>query len=291
MFNAAYLLRALARYGLPLLALVLLAFAAGSAWADADEDLIYRYSHEGTGANDKGDYEHAIDQWEKVVAVAGKRPEKFAYCLVITHIDLGNAYHTLGRLDKSLENFTAASRIFLAHPEAFKTLRQPQMPLVDCYLNIGVVKNEMGAFGEGMQYAQAALARIPGTGDDMLSYKASCYGAIAISLQKLGRYDEALRYFANKLALYEKLKSSRDQASTLNDLGLLYADRKSYGEALGYYDKSLARFRKVADTEWEQGLVCTNAAEALQKLGKAEEALKYAQYAIFLFKKLGGYER
>lgn len=62
-----------------------------------------------------------------------------------------------------------------------------------------------------------------------------------------GNYREAIKYYERRLEIQEKVqgKENIDTASTLNNIGNVYADLSNYSEAIKYYERCLEIKEKV----------------------------------------------
>ncbi|MBI4824663.1 MAG: tetratricopeptide repeat protein [Nitrospirae bacterium] len=100
-----------------------------------------------------------------------------------------------------------------------------------------------------------------------------------VTAHQEGRYEDALKYFAESLKIYKKLDSTHDTAITLIDIGLVYKSLGRYEDALKYYEEALKVFEELKP--------CKHAAQNLDEiaivysiLGRYDEALKYSEEAL-----------
>ena len=76
------------------------------------------------------------------------------------------------------------------------------------------------------------------------------------------------------------------EGTTLNNIGLVYDNQGNYGEALSYYEESLAIRREVGDRAGE-GTTLSNIGLVYGEQDEYEEAIAYYQQALTIAQELG----
>lgn len=87
-----------------------------------------------------------------------------------------------------------------------------------------------------LQLAQEGLYLARNTGDQ--EGESRSLGILANTFMKIGNYPRALELNLEKLKLEEKRKVSRNLASVLMNIGIVYALQEEYREALKYYSRA-----------------------------------------------------
>ena len=101
-----------------------------------------------------------------------------------------------------------------------------------------------------------------------------------------GRYEEALAYHQQALAIAREVGDRAGEGTTLTSIGLVYHAQGRYEEALGYYQQALAIRREVGDRAGE-GVTLNNIGGVYDNQGRYEEALEYYQQALAIAREVG----
>ena len=132
---------------------------------------------------------------------------------------------------------------------------------------------------------------------DHLAYYEQTYGPkhpmvgealtnVGVSLQALGRYEEALEISNRLVALQERTRgNSPDTADAYNNRAVVFSSLERYEEAASDYDKARAIWAELAPGHPRYGVVCFNLSEARMYEGKAEDALVLLDEAAGVFAK------
>jgi tetratricopeptide (TPR) repeat protein/tRNA A-37 threonylcarbamoyl transferase component Bud32 len=114
--------------------------------------------------------------------------------------------------------------------------------------------------------------------------------ALAPIRQKEGDLDGALEACQRARELIEKYQGteSLDYAKVINNIGAIYSDQQRFAEALPYLQRSAQITLKMFGPDHAHlGLVYFNEAEALNRLGRYEEARAAAQLALEVWRRDG----
>jgi CHAT domain-containing protein/tetratricopeptide (TPR) repeat protein len=113
-------------------------------------------------------------------------------------------------------------------------------------------------------YAEAEVLREKGTAE---------------SLQNASRkYEEAIRF-------YYKVGSRRDEATALNNAGLVYHSLGDQQKALQYYARTLLLYRDIQDQNGEAA-VLNNIGEVYYSIGERRKSLEYFSQAVTLYRQI-----
>ncbi|WP_314719646.1 tetratricopeptide repeat protein, partial [uncultured Actinomyces sp.] len=134
----------------------------------------------------------------------------------------------------------------------------------------------------------AAYRTLPGTERQ----QANCLLNTGITLDEVGRYEEALTAYQQAADFYRTLPDTeRQQADCLNNTGITLYEVGRYEEALPAYRDALAAYRTLPDTERQQANCLLGTGAALGRMGRYEEALTAFQQALAAYRTLRGTER
>jgi CHAT domain-containing protein/Tfp pilus assembly protein PilF len=102
----------------------------------------------------------------------------------------------------------------------------------------------------------------------------------------LGEKRTALKYFEQALPLWRASGNQRDEAVTLNNIGLTYDSLGEKQEALKYYEQALPLRRALGDQRGE-AVTLNNIGLVYQSLDEWQKALDYLQQALPLRRAVG----
>jgi tetratricopeptide (TPR) repeat protein len=102
---------------------------------------------------------------------------------------------------------------------------------------------------------------------------------LATALTNIGNYPSALSFYLKKLELEEKRKQQRDFASTLINIGILYAFQEQYKDALQYYRQadSIIVQNNVEDLKY---FILLNLGDAFEKLNQVDSSFNYYRQSL-----------
>ncbi len=108
--------------------------------------------------------------------------------------------------------------------------------------------------------------------------------SVAIAFHYLNKWDSAAWYYEKALKIREANKDSLKIASSLNNLGVMFIDRKDYAKATNYFIQTMKIREVLRDT---MGLASTkfNLGLIFKKQGNFEKAISYYLEAKTVFKK------
>ncbi len=127
-----------------------------------------------------------------------------------TYNQIGLVYRDQGAMDKALDYYMKSLKIY-------ETLGNKK-GLSECYNNIGNIHFD-----------------ISGTIDDSLNSF------------KIAEYEIAIEYHLKSLQIEKELGNIKEMSKSYNNLGSIFAEKKSYDTAIAYFDQSLKIREKLGD--------------------------------------------
>lgn len=199
-------------------------------------ELATAYNYIGNLYSYKGEYNTALDYFQKSLNLHQPSQDNKDLSLATTYNNIGFAYSTLGDPSKSLDYYKQA----LSIRQDLLPPNSPEIALV--YNNLGVAYSSAGKQLEAIDCYSSALS---------IQEKSLIAGhpALALTYNNLGlayslknRQTEAISYYKKALAIYEKAFGERhpDTARTFNNLGYAYYALNKDKESLEYYQKAIA---------------------------------------------------
>ncbi|KIM07774.1 MAG: hypothetical protein KU38_10395, partial [Sulfurovum sp. FS08-3] len=105
-------------------------------------------------------------------------------------------------------------------------------------------------------------------------------------LYNTARYDEALKYYKQSLAIRQAIGDRSGEGTTLNNISGIYHARGDLTTALEYLQKSLAIHQAIGDRSGE-GATLNNISQIYQVRGDLTTALEYLQKSLALTQAIG----
>jgi tetratricopeptide (TPR) repeat protein len=116
------------------------------------------------------------------------------------------------------------------------------------------------------------------------------YTASLISLgnayQSLGRYEEAIAFQEQALAIYREIGHRGGEATSLNNLGNAYNSLGRYQDAIAFQEQALAIYREIGDRGGEESSL-GNLGTAYESLGRYEEAIAFQEQSLAICRDIG----
>jgi len=128
------------------------------------------------------------------------------------------------------------------------------------YYNRGILKNDIGSFDGAIQDFSAAIKYSSANPSDFYFAR--------------GSVNQSLKHYAKAISDYNiALKHSPDNKDALNNLGLLFIEKKDFQAAVPWFDKALKLNSDLVNSLF-------NRAYALIELGRGKEALADLEHAL-----------
>jgi len=101
-----------------------------------------------------------------------------------------------------------------------------------------------------------------------------------------GKYDQALAYYKQSLAIQQEIGDRSGEGTTLNNISQIYDSRGDYGTALSYLEQSLAIRQEIGDRSGE-GRTLNNIGQIYQARGDYGTALSYLEQSLAIQQEIG----
>ena len=126
--------------------------------------------------------------------------------------------------------------------------------------------------------------RVLGKGEHSLEV-ATCYNALGMVCDALGKYAEATSHYERSFAIYIQVHGTEEHANvatSLNNLGLVLEAQGRYAEAAQHLERSLAIYIKVHGTEEHPEVAgsLNNLGTVLQAMGRHAEAAQHLERSL-----------
>ena len=190
--------------------------------------------------------------------------------------NLGNAYYSLGQVERAIEYYEQALEI----AREIGDRRAEGVSLG----NLGIAYADLGQVERAIEYHNQAMAisreigNRRGEGADL--------GNLGLAYADRGQVERAIAYHTQALEIAREIGDRRAEGNHLGNLGLAYADLGQVERAIKYYTQSLAIAHKIGDRRgkgnWSSGLGLAYAA-----LGQVERAIEYYEQALEIAREIG----
>lgn len=197
---------------------------------------------------------------------------------------IGKSYMAIGAANYTMSNYAAALKACEKAVEVFReTGNKADMGVV---LNtIGVIYKNWGDYQKAIDYYQQNLTLQESIGDTIQMGKAyanigNIYFYVGIDLDKaLYNYDKSINFFESK-------RQWNLVAQQFNSMGLVYKEKKDFGEALIYFKRALKTFK---DQNYKPGIASAqnNIGNVYLEGGNFTDALLYCNEALKINQETG----
>ncbi|CAF1355184.1 unnamed protein product [Rotaria sordida] len=244
----------------------------------------YCYNQLGLMKDNQGQYNAAIDFYEKSHKIKEKTLPLNHPNLATSYNNIGAVYDNMGDYSKALEFYEKALKI------REKALPPNHPDLATSYNNIGAVYYHMGDYSKALEFYEKALKirenALPPNHPDL----ATSYNNIGLVYNNMGDYSNALEFYEKALKIEEKTLPSNhpDLATSYNNIASVYDNMGDYSKALEFYEKSNKIFEKALPSNHPDlatsynniGLVYDNMGDYSKALEFYEKALKIREKAL-----------
>ncbi len=234
----------------------------------------------GNVLKDMGQYERALQCYEKVLKLVGPNDKIFIRC----YYSIGQVMQLQGHYEKSLINFDKVLE--------FEAINPSDDPII-----VGLTHNYMGIayqYGAMRHDYTAALAHYEQALKIHLNVKGRIYLATAYVYNNLATlyrvlrdYEKSLEYHHICLDIKKELfpnYSNPTIASSLNNIGVVYQEQEDYHKALEYYKEALTvRLKVLPSNHQDQAGSYTNIGQVYEFLGEYQLALENLQKALTIY--------
>lgn len=242
-----------------------------------DTDLARKYYRIAFHFYDAMKYQKSIEYFNKVIEVA-KKPRDTELLNVI-HLNIGNAYKSLGEDAYALDSYY----LFLRLSKKHKNINYEFI----ANTNIAIIHRRMGQFKEALQKSLHALRLIDKTPDKNKENHVNTLTVISETYLDLKKYDSVI-YYADKGL---KISDSLDYKLGLADLwikkGIVFSQKKDYAEAFNYLFKAenLLENHQIKNSFLQKIAVNYFIASCFYNNEEYEKAIAYLQKNIEISKR------
>ena len=198
------------------------------------------YNNLGLAYDSKGDYDKAIEYYQKALKINLKKPGPEHPDVARNYNNMGEAYREKGDYDKAIEYYQKSLKINL------KKLEPEHPDVAFNYNNLGLAYDSKGDYDKAIEYYKKSLEiNLKKLGPEHPSV-ARGYNNLGDSCRIKGDYDEAIEYFQKALKVNLKMIGPEhpDVAVMYSNLGMTYFDKWDYDKAFEYFQKALNIARK-----------------------------------------------
>lgn len=196
--------------------------------------------------------------------------------MAASYNNLGVAYRSQGALDKSLEYYLIAMRIYdnLKNQDGIATIKS----------NIATIYSMKKDYGQAMKYFEESHKHFMELKDQSkLIVAMNNLGSLHSELQL---YEQALKYFTQASQLSEKM--GKLYSDPLNNIGNLYYKQGNYKQAIEYYERAISLAKKE-NNQMTVLNILVNMGEVYARQGQSNKAEHYLDSAAKLSKQLQAY--
>ncbi|NEP84017.1 MAG: CHAT domain-containing protein, partial [Okeania sp. SIO3B3] len=116
--------------------------------------------------------------------------------------------------------------------------------------------------------------------------EASTLNNIGLVYSSLGEKQKALSFYNQALPLYKQVGDKRAEAIALNNIGSVYSSLGEKQKALSFYNQALPLYKQVGDKRAEASTL-NNIGGVYSSLGEKQKALSFFNQALPLYKQVG----
>jgi len=190
--------------------------------------------------------------------------------------NLGNAYRTLGQVHKAIEYYGQSLVIYREIGDRGGEGNQLG--------NLGLAYSALGQVEKAIEYYEQALAIAREIGDRR--GEGAYLGNLGLAYSALGQVDKAIEYSEQTLVIQREIGDRRGEGNQLGNLGLAYGALGQMDKAIEYYEQALVIQREIGDRRGE-GNQLGNLGSAKSALGQMDKAIEYYEQALVIQREIG----
>jgi tetratricopeptide (TPR) repeat protein len=249
----------------------------------SDEGDKASYYHQlGHVKEDQGDYEKAIEYYEKAHEIKKKTLPSDHPTLATFYSSIAAVYQQMGEYSKAAPFYEKALEIF------GKTLPPNHPHLAAFYNNVGEMYQQMGEYSKAAPFCGKALEirkkTLPQNHPDL----ASSYNNIAGVYQRIGEYSKAVSFYEKAHEICKKTlpPDHPDLATSYNNIAAVYQQMGEYSKAFSFYEKAHEINEKTLPSDHPTlATSYGNIAGVYQQMGEYSKALSFYEKALEILKK------
>lgn len=221
-----------------------------------------------------GRAEEAEASYQKALQIYGDIGDRSGAARVL--LGLGDIHKRRGQYDKALE-------VFKASLQTLRELGDKRLESV-CLDFIGGTYLERGDYADGQTYLELALTAREQLGDKALISE-TVHNLGELDLRK-GRYDKAIDHYLRALELSREGGDDLGAAIESHSLGRVFGYQGRLGAAARATEDAVQSLRKAGEGGFWQAAVLSGRGNALNRIGRFDEARKSLDDALALARQL-----
>jgi tetratricopeptide (TPR) repeat protein len=207
---------------------------------------------------DKGEYELAVECYQKCLAISERHGQKYYIC---------NAVGNIGNVNLYKGDYEAAMEYYERQLGIAQELGNKQI-IATTMGNMGIVYDLKNQYEQAMTYYEKALESSEELGDrEGISRH---IGNMGIIYKNRGELAKAMACFTRQLTIKRELGHKQGVSLTLGNIAGIFRKQKKYDLALDYYNDALQIANEIHSKYLLLNLV--NKAEILFLIGELESA-------------------
>jgi len=242
----------------------------------------YIFHQFGTIHDGQGNYNEAVEYYEKSLEISKKSLPANHSSLAILYNNIGLVYKSMGEYSKALEYYEKDLEI------SKKSLPENHPDLATSYNNIGLVYKSMGEYSKALQYYEKSLEIKKKTLPEDHPSLATSYNNMGSVYDSMGEYTKALEYYEKSLEIMKKSLPANHPslATSYNNIGVVYDSMGEYTKALEYYEKDLEILKKTLPANHpDLATSYNNIGLVYDSMGEYTKALEYYEKSLEIMKK------
>jgi tetratricopeptide (TPR) repeat protein len=225
----------------------------------------------------QGDYEKAIEFYQKSIKVIQKLLPPNHPDLASFYNNIGGVYFKMGEYSKALSYYENALEIRQKiHP-------RNHLDLATSYNSIGLLYDSMGEYSKALSYYEKDLEIRQKSLPPNHPGLAISYNNIGLVYYNTGEYSKALSCYKKALEIRQKSlpPNHPDLANSYNNIGSVYHSMSEYSKVLSYYEKTLEiRQKSLPSNHPDLANSYNNIGSVYFKMGEYSKALSYYEKTL-----------
>lgn len=210
------------------------------------------------------DYLRALDYHERALKILEGIGDSLGIADMFNNI--GIIYNRQEDFSKALEYYQRALKFYEENGDTAK--------MGATLINVAISSASLGDTTRAIDYFQRGLKICEQNG--LKHFQANAIGGLAGIYDGQGNTQKALDYFAQAMKMHEEIGAYIPVAMNMNNIGILYFNKKDFKTAIVWCKKGLALAAETG-TIYIQKASCDCLYDAYKALGKDKEALVYLE--------------
>jgi len=222
----------------------------------------------------KGEYKTALELLNKALVSYEKINDRRG--IYKTYVNIGNLHRRQAQYPKAIYYYLQCLKISEENKDSAE--------IAGSYLNLGMVYSYQEKYDLSREYYLKGYAIASALND--LDVMADIKMNIAGDNFEMKKLKEARKEYEDVLLIYEKIGDKWQSASTISNIGQIYALEKNYDKALEYNFKAFDVLKGMGD-KLSMGLQYSAIAQVYQEMKRFDVAAEYFSKSIDIFNEVG----